>query len=74
MKTTGKVKWFNEIKGFGFLNIENEPGDIFVHYNAIQSEGFKTLAEGEVVDFELISGPKGPMATNVTRCPTSVNV
>ena len=62
----GKVKWFNESKGFGF--IEQESGnDVFVHYSAIQGEGFKTLAEGDPVTFEIVDGPKGPAAANVRR-------
>ena len=63
----GKVKWFNEKKGFGFI-VEHEGGpDIFVHYTAITSEGFKTLAQGEEVEFTLTDGPKGPQAANVVR-------
>ena len=62
----GKVKWFNESKGFGF--IEQESGsDVFVHYTAIQGDGFKTLAEGETVEFEIVDGPKGPAAANVQK-------
>ncbi len=62
----GKVKWFNESKGFGF--IEQEGGkDIFVHYSAIQSSGFKTLTEGDVVEFDIIEGPKGLQASKVTK-------
>jgi len=62
----GKVKWFNEQKGFGF--IEQEDGsDVFVHYSSIAGDGFKTLAEGDDVEFELTEGPKGPKAENVTR-------
>lgn len=62
----GKVKWFNESKGFGF--IEQEGGnDVFVHYSAIQGDGFKTLAEGDAVTFEIVDGPKGPAAANVRR-------
>ena len=62
----GKVKWFNESKGFGF--IEQEGGkDIFVHYSAIQSSGFKTLAEGDVVEFDVVEGPKGLQASKVTK-------
>jgi cold-shock DNA-binding protein family len=62
--TTGKVKFFNEAKGFGF--IEQESGaDVFVHFSAIQSDGFKTLAEGQQVSFTVAQGPKGPQAENV---------
>jgi len=61
----GKVKWFNETKGFGF--IEREGGkDVFVHFSAIRGEGFKTLAEGQAVEFEVTEGPKGPQAEGVT--------
>lgn len=66
MKSSGKVKWFNDSKGFGF--IEQEGGkDIFVHYSAIQGDGFKTLSEGQEVEFEVTQGAKGPQAINVTR-------
>ena len=61
--TTGKVKWFNESKGYGF--IETEKGDVFVHHSAIQGEGFKTLREGQQVELEVTEGPKGPQAQNV---------
>ncbi|HET6441115.1 MAG: cold-shock protein [Phycisphaerae bacterium] len=62
----GKVKWFNEQKGFGF--IEQDTGtDVFVHYSAIQGAGFKTLAEGDEVEFDVTQGPKGPKAENVRR-------
>ena len=62
----GKVKWFNEQKGFGFIEQENG-SDVFVHYSSIAGDGFKTLAEGDDVEFELTDGPKGPKAENVTR-------
>jgi len=62
----GKVKWFNESKGFGF--IEQEGGkDLFVHHSAIQGEGFKSLAEGDRVSFDVVKGPKGPAAENVRK-------
>ncbi|MEN6374556.1 MAG: cold-shock protein [Smithella sp.] len=60
----GKVKWFNEGKGFGFIE-NSEGGDVFVHFSAIQSSGFKTLQEGASVSFEIENGPKGPSAVNV---------
>jgi CspA family cold shock protein len=66
MRLTGQVKWFNDSKGYGF--IEQEGGrDIFVHYTAIQGEGFKSLAEGQKVEFEIIEGDKGPQATQVVK-------
>jgi CspA family cold shock protein len=61
---TGTVKWFNEAKGIGFIERE-EGGDVFVHYSAIVGEGFKTLAEGDRVEFEVEDAPKGPRAANV---------
>jgi CspA family cold shock protein len=60
----GTVKWFNEQKGFGFIE-DSEGGDVFVHYSAIKSSGFKTLAEGQRVSFEITQGKKGPAAENV---------
>ena len=62
----GKVKWFNAEKGYGFLE-QDGGGDVFVHNSAIQTEGFKTLEEGQEVQFEIVDGDKGPQAANVTR-------
>lgn len=63
-KTKGTVKWFNETKGFGFIEREDGP-DVFVHFSAIQGEGFKTLADGQKVEFNVTNGQKGPQAENV---------
>ncbi|MFC0187480.1 cold-shock protein CspD [Fictibacillus aquaticus] len=62
----GKVKWFNAEKGFGFIEVEGGD-DVFVHFSAIQSEGFKSLDEGQEVSFEVVEGSRGPQASNVTK-------
>ncbi|MDX1500126.1 MAG: cold-shock protein [Woeseiaceae bacterium] len=62
--TTGTVKWFNDSKGYGFIEQENGP-DVFVHFSAIQGDGFKTLAEGQKVEFTITEGKKGPQAENI---------
>ena len=66
MPQAGKVKWFSNSKGYGFIEQE-DGGDVFVHFSAIQGEGFKTLEEGQKVEFEVIPGQKGPQAANVVR-------
>jgi cold shock protein len=63
---TGTVKWFNDAKGFGFITRENGP-DVFVHHTAIQSEGFRSLSEGDRVTFDVVQGPKGAQASNVRK-------
>ena len=65
-RLTGTVKWFNDAKGFGFISREGGP-DVFVHFSAIQGSGFKTLAEGDRVEFEIEQGQKGPQAANVVK-------
>ncbi|MCF6218851.1 MAG: cold-shock protein [Gammaproteobacteria bacterium] len=62
---TGTVKWFNETKGFGFISQDDGGDDVFVHFSAIQTEGFKTLPEGAKVSYDVQDGPKGPQASNV---------
>lgn len=64
-KKTGTVKWFNDSKGFGFITPDTGEGDIFVHHTSIQSEGFRSLAEGQKVEFNVAQGPKGENATDV---------
>jgi len=65
--STGKVKWFNESKGYGFIEPDGGGKDIFVHYSAIQCEGYKTLSEGQTVEIEVTQGDKGPQAENVMK-------
>ena len=66
MKVTGKVKWFNNAKGYGFIGRDGG-ADVFVHYSAIVADGYKTLQEGDPVEFEIVQGQKGPQAANVTK-------
>ena len=66
----GTVKWFNNAKGYGFIGRENGP-DVFVHYSAISGEGYKSLQEGDAVEFEIGQGQKGPQAANVSKAATS---
>ena len=66
MKETGKVKWFNDSKGFGFITRQSGP-DVFLHHIAIQGEGFRSLAEDQDVEFEVVQGPKGAQAQNVVK-------
>lgn len=67
MPEKGKVKWFSNVKGFGFLEKEGGTQDIFVHYSSIQGDGYKKLEEGEEVTFDIVQGEKGPQASNVVR-------
>jgi cold shock protein len=67
MRTQGTVKWFNDAKGFGFIQPDDADRDCFVHHSSIQGDGFKSLAEGERVEFDLVPGQKGPAAENVLR-------
>lgn len=64
--TTGKVKWFKADKGYGFITVEGIDKDIFVHFSSINADGFKTLEEGQIVEFDIVEGDRGPQATNVT--------
>ncbi|WP_218087644.1 cold shock protein CspA [Staphylococcus epidermidis] len=63
----GTVKWFNAEKGFGFIEVEGENGDVFVHFSAINQEGYKSLEEGQSVEFEVVEGDRGPQAANVVK-------
>jgi CspA family cold shock protein len=63
----GKVKWFNNQKGYGFITKDDGSGDVFVHYSSMQGDGFKSLAEGDAVQFEVVDSDKGPKAANVTK-------
>ena len=67
MRSTGTVKWFNDAKGFGFITPENGSKDLFVHHSAIQGSGFKSLTEGDRVEFDAVQGQKGPAAENVSK-------
>ena len=71
MPEKGKVKWFSNVKGYGFVEKEGGGQDIFVHYSSIQGEGYKTLDEGEEVTFEIVQGERGPQASNLVRSKKS---
>ncbi len=64
---TGTVKWFNDAKGFGFITVDGESKDVFVHHSAIQASGFRSLPEGQKVEFDIVAGQKGPAAENVRQ-------
>lgn len=71
MRTNGTVKWFNDAKGFGFITRADGQKDCFVHHSAIEGDGYKSLTEGEQVEFEVVQGPKGPAAEQVRRVRSS---
>jgi len=73
MRTTGTVKWFNDAKGFGFITPEDGSRDCFVHHSAIQGSGFKSLAERDRVEFDVVQGAKGPAAENVSKVSSKVS-
>ena len=66
-RATGTVKWFNDTKGYGFIRQDNGREDVFCHHTAIQADGFRSLAEGQKVEYEVTEGPKGPQAANVRK-------
>ena len=68
LKVTGTVKWFNNSKGYGFIGRSDGP-DVFVHYSAIEGDGYRSLQEGDTVEFEIVQGEKGPQASNVVKAP-----
>ena len=68
---TGTVKWFNNTKGYGFINADDDTQEIFAHFSAINADGYKTLKRGQKVEFDLNNGPKGLMASNIRPCPES---
>jgi CspA family cold shock protein len=74
VKVSGKVKWFNNAKGYGFINEDNKSDDLFAHYSAIQMDGYKTLKAGQAVVFEIIQGPKGLHAVNIGAPQDAVEV
>ncbi len=71
--TSGKVKWFNNAKGYGFINEDDKDDDLFAHYSAIQMDGYKTLKAGQPVSFDIIQGPKGLHAVNISAVPADTS-